>query len=111
MGFGYKQEEPAKQGLSRIEESDIQSLSRNTVALRTQLARLGFFEYTPVAIIGFGRAHPKSDPGADRHRWFAAKLFVAIVVTITAAYVTAKLLQPGRPLPCAPRMDASPRCR
>lgn len=38
------------------------------------------------------REHPQSGPGADRHRWFAAKLFVAIVVTIIAAYVTAKLL-------------------
>lgn len=36
--------------------------------------------------------HPRNGPGADRHRWFAAKLFVAIVVTIVAAYVTAKLL-------------------
>ena len=49
-------EDPAKQGLSRIEDSDFQSLSRNTVALRAQLARLGFFEYTPVAIIGFQSA-------------------------------------------------------
>ena len=38
------------------------------------------------------REHPRSGPGADRHRWFAAKLFVAIVATIVAAYVTAKLL-------------------
>ena len=37
------------------------------------------------------REHPQSGPGADRHRWFAAKLFVAIVVTIVAAYVTAIL--------------------
>ena len=32
-----------------------------------------------------GREHPQSGPGTVRHRWFAAKLFVA-------AYVTATLL-------------------
>ena len=36
--------------------------------------------------------HPRSGPGTDRNRWFAAKLFVAIVATIVAAYVTAQLL-------------------
>ena len=38
------------------------------------------------------REHPQSGPGADRHRWFAAKVFVILAVTIVAAYVTAKLL-------------------
>ena len=37
------------------------------------------------AIISHGRAHPRSGPGTDRHWWFAAKLFVAIVVTNVAA--------------------------
>lgn len=44
------------------------------------------------AIMSDRREHPQSGPGAERHRWFAVKLFVAIVVTIVAAYVTAKLL-------------------
>lgn len=35
------------------------------------------------------REHPRSGPGTGRNRWFAAKLFVAIVVTIVAACVTA----------------------
>ena len=38
------------------------------------------------------RAHPRSGPGTDRHQWFAAKLLVAIAVTIIAGYVTATLL-------------------
>ena len=38
------------------------------------------------------REHPRSGRGTDRHRWFAAKLFVAIVVTIVAAYLTATKL-------------------
>jgi len=37
-------------------------------------------------------AHPQSGAGTERNRWFAAKLFVAIVATIVAAYVTAQLL-------------------
>ena len=44
------------------------------------------------AIMSDGREHPQSGPSEDRHRWFAAKLFFAIVVTIVAAYLTAKLL-------------------
>ena len=38
------------------------------------------------------REHPQSGPGADRHRWFAAKVFVILAVTIVAAYVTATTL-------------------
>ena len=39
-----------------------------------------------------GRKHSQSGPGLTSHRWFGAKLFVLIVATIVAAYVTAKLL-------------------
>ena len=39
-----------------------------------------------------GREHSQSGPGTDRHRWFAAKLFVAIAVAIVAGYVTATIL-------------------
>ena len=39
-----------------------------------------------------GREHPQSSPGADRHRWFGAKVFVILAVTVVAAYVTARLL-------------------
>ena len=38
------------------------------------------------------REHPQSGPGTDRHRWFAAKVFVAIVMAIVAGYVTATAL-------------------
>ena len=55
--------------------------------------------------------HPQCGPGLASHRWFGAKLFVLLAAPIVAAYVTAKLLLPDRPLPCAPRMDASRRCR
>ncbi len=44
------------------------------------------------AIMSDGREHPQSDPGTNRHQWFAANLFVALVVTIVAPYVTARLL-------------------
>ena len=36
--------------------------------------------------------HPRSGPGTDRHRWFAAELFVILAVTIAVAYVTATKL-------------------
>ena len=39
-----------------------------------------------------GREHPQSGPGLGSHRWFGAKVFVILAVTIVAAYVTAKLL-------------------
>ena len=44
------------------------------------------------AIMSDGRKHPRCGPGLASHRWFGAKLFVLIVATIVAAYVTAKLL-------------------
>ena len=44
------------------------------------------------AIMSGGREHPHSSPGADRHRWFGAKVFVILAVTVVAAYVTARLL-------------------
>ena len=37
----------------RLENSEIHTLSRSSVALRPKLAKHGFFEYTPVAIFGF----------------------------------------------------------
>ena len=37
-------------------------------------------------------AHPQSGPGTDRNRWFAAKVFVVIVVALVAGYVTATQL-------------------
>lgn len=43
-------------------------------------------------IMSRGREQQQSDPGADRQRWFAAKLVAALAVTIVAAYVTAMLL-------------------
>ena len=39
-----------------------------------------------------GRRHSQSGSGLRSHRWFGAKVFVLIVATIVAAYVTAKLL-------------------
>ena len=39
-----------------------------------------------------GREHPQSGPGADQNRWFAAKVFVILAVTLVAAYLTTKLL-------------------
>ncbi len=42
--------------------------------------------------MSFGRRHAPGGPGLRSHRWFGAKLFVLIVATIVAAYVTAKLL-------------------
>ena len=39
-----------------------------------------------------GREHQQCGPGLRSHQWFGAKVFVAIVATIVAAYVTAKLL-------------------
>ena len=39
-----------------------------------------------------GRGHPQCGPGFGSHRWFAAKVFVILAVTIVAAYVTARLL-------------------
>ena len=44
------------------------------------------------AIMSCGRQHSQCGPGLRSHRWFGAKLFVLIVATIIAAYVTAKLL-------------------
>ena len=44
------------------------------------------------AIMSDRREHPRCGPGLRSHRWFGAKVFVAIVATIVAAYVTAKLL-------------------
>ena len=44
------------------------------------------------AIMSCGRKHSQGGPGLRSHRWFGAKLFVLIVATIVAAYVTAKLL-------------------
>ena len=44
------------------------------------------------AIISCGRKHSQGGPGLRSHRWFGAKVFVLIVATIVAAYVTAKLL-------------------
>ena len=38
------------------------------------------------------REHPRSGPGLASHRWFGAKLFVVIAVTIVAAYLTATKL-------------------
>ena len=43
------------------------------------------------ATMADGREHPQGGTGADRHRWFAAKVFVILAVTIVAAYVTVKL--------------------
>lgn len=54
------------------------------------------------ATMADGREHPQRGTGADRHRWFAGKVFVILAVTIVAAYVTAKLPQPGRPSPSEP---------
>ena len=39
-----------------------------------------------------GRNHSQSGVGMRSHGWFGAKVFVLIVATIVAAYVTAKLL-------------------
>ena len=39
-----------------------------------------------------GRKHSQGGLGLRSHGWFGAKVFVLIVVTIVAAYVTAKLL-------------------
>ena len=38
------------------------------------------------------REHPQSGPGADRNRWFAAKVFVILALTVVAAYLTATQL-------------------
>ena len=38
------------------------------------------------------REHPRSGPGLASHRWFGAKLFLLIVATIVAAYLTATRL-------------------
>ena len=37
------------------------------------------------AIMSDGRGHPQCGPGFGSHRWFAAKVFVAVVATIVAA--------------------------
>ena len=42
-----------KQSFSHLEDSDIRTLSPTNVAMRAELAKFGFFEYTPVAIVGF----------------------------------------------------------
>jgi hypothetical protein len=39
-----------------------------------------------------GREHQQCGPRLRSHQWFGAKVFVAIVATIVAAYVTAKHL-------------------
>ena len=39
-----------------------------------------------------GREHSQCGPGFGSHRWFGAKVFVILAVTIVAAYVTARLL-------------------
>ena len=44
------------------------------------------------AIMSCGRKHSQGDPGLGSHGWFGAKLFVLIVATIAASYVSAKLL-------------------
>ena len=36
--------------------------------------------------------HPHNTRGTDRNRWFAAKVFVILAVTVLAAYVTATQL-------------------
>jgi len=36
--------------------------------------------------------HPHSGPGTDRNRWFAAKVFVILALTLVAAYLTATQL-------------------
>ena len=38
------------------------------------------------------REHPQCGPGLRSHRWFGARVFVILALTIVAAYVTAKLL-------------------
>ena len=43
------------------------------------------------AIMSDGRKHSQCGPGLTSHRWFGAKVFVILAVTIVAAYVTTKL--------------------
>ena len=44
------------------------------------------------AIMSCGREHSRCGPGLTNHRWFGAKVFVILAVTIVAAYMTAKLV-------------------
>ena len=38
------------------------------------------------------REHPQSGPGTDRNRWFAARVFVILALTVVAAYLAATQL-------------------
>ena len=61
-------------------------------AMRAGTKAAGSSGWPQEAIMSCGRNQSQSGPGLTSHRWFGAKLFVLIVATIVAAYVTAKLL-------------------
>ena len=61
-------------------------------AMRAGTKAAGSPGWPQEAIMSCGRRHAHGGPGLRSHRWFGAKLFVLIVATVVAAYVTAKLL-------------------
>ncbi|MCY4452162.1 MAG: hypothetical protein OXC01_09450 [Immundisolibacterales bacterium] len=61
-------------------------------AMRADTKAAGSPGWPQEAIMSCGRKHSQSGPGLRSHGWFGAKVFVLIVATIVAAYVTAKLL-------------------
>ncbi|MCY3604280.1 MAG: serine protease [Gammaproteobacteria bacterium] len=46
-------DKPTASSLTKLEDTDIVTFNSSSVALRQQLATMGFYEYTPVAMIGF----------------------------------------------------------
>ena len=61
-------------------------------AMRADTKVAGSPGWPQKAIMSCGRKHSQSGLGLRSHGWFGAKVFVLIVATIVAAYVTAKLL-------------------
>ena len=61
-------------------------------AMRAGTKAAGGAGWRQEAIMSDRCKHPRCGPGLRSHGWFGAKVFVLIVATIVAAYVTAKLL-------------------
>jgi len=61
-------------------------------AMRAGAKAAGGLDSPQEAIMSCGRHHSQGGVGLRSHGWFGAKVFVLIVATIAAAYVTAKLL-------------------
>ena len=61
-------------------------------AMRAGTEAAGAPDSPQEAIMSCGRNHSQSGVGLRSHGWFGAKVFVLIVATMVAGYVTAKLL-------------------